>query len=303
MYLEIGRQNSDGRWETTNAVFPGKDLRNNFGERDLENQVHFLEVDGTGEFGVLALGCAPYNGELQAIRGLLAKFDVEYGKLNYIGELAFVPAGPQFRNLAKSEVADRSEFARGQIQAKLPALAAYFRPAAASKIVKELPPDVRAELDKLSQRKKAIEEKVNKEFEAVKPLIEARNLLSDKLRASNENLEKWDEAHGYPEVDLSEKDLAERTALRRDIGHQIIEIKRHDAWIEQRVPYNVIQKYLKLEAAAKQAKQAERNKFPPVKTISEVEQRKQNPEYVALSDRAWEAELALIEFAKLHDLD
>ena len=128
-------------------------------------------------------------------------------------------------------------------------------------------------------------------------------MLSDKLRTSNENLEKWDEAHGYPEVDLSEKDLAERTALRRDIGHQIIEIKRHDAWIEQRVPYNVIQKYLKLEAAAKQAKQAERNKFPPVKIISEVEQRQQNPEYVALSDRAWEAELALIEFAKLHDLD
>lgn len=124
MHIELGGLNTAGQWVVTRALTPGKDERNNFGQYNLENQIHFSDVDGVGQFGVLGLGCKPSNEDIKITRGLMATFEVEQGKLNYIGELALTPVGTGF---VKYDVTDRSDYALKQIQEQLPALEIYFK--------------------------------------------------------------------------------------------------------------------------------------------------------------------------------
>lgn len=126
MYIEIGKQNAEGFWETTNTLYPGKDSRDNFGQTVINDQIHFAEVDGEGQFSVLALGCEPYGDTLKVTKGLIATFNIDFGKLNYIGEVALMTTGIASRRFADIKFADRSEFALTQIQSQLPALERHF---------------------------------------------------------------------------------------------------------------------------------------------------------------------------------
>lgn len=298
MYVEIGKQNADGKWARTNILYPGKDTRNNFGQNDLKDQVHFAEVDGVGKFGVLALGCEPYGGQLQAIRGLLATFDVEYGKLNYIGELALVPLKGSAERFSNIEVADRQTFAQEQIQLQLPALEPYFHANVSEKFVVKLSPERQAELDRMTAELK----KIDKRFENTKRVIEARNALAREIKKSLDVLDLWDEKNGYPQKDLSERKLAEREALRRVSGGLTLKVKRYDDWIDRDIDFDLTEKYMQLEKIAERENKKFRAKYPlDWKTRISKEDIK-NPEFKALSEAAWAADSALAEFAELHDL-
>lgn len=148
MFVEIGRKAENGQYETTNVLYPGRDRRDNFGQDQLENQLQFLEVDKPGEYGITAWGCKPYNLDMEGTVGLIATFDVAYGKLNYIGELGYSEGA---QNIMIFEVGDRTEFALSQIRAQLPELEPYFQTSLMEKYVLKLTEEQKAELEKIQQ--------------------------------------------------------------------------------------------------------------------------------------------------------
>jgi len=147
MYIEFGSMGADGKWASTIALNPGKDKRDNFGQYQLSNEIHFSEIDAEGDFGVLALGCKPHNKPPIMIKSLIATFDVMPGKLNYIGELALVPAGKQPTSFYSVKVADRSDFALDQIRAQLPELESYLAFNVMEKFEIEMSQELRDKLD------------------------------------------------------------------------------------------------------------------------------------------------------------
>jgi len=305
MYLEIGKKSAEGSWETTNTDYPGKDNRNNFGETVLEDQIHFMEVDGFGEFGVLALGCAPYGEELQVIRAFLASFKVEYGKLNYIGEIALVPAGQGGGKFAHIKVEDRSEFGLNQIQSKLPALGAYFQSNVMEKFVPELSPETQAAFDEFAKRQKAEKKKqefLKKEMEKAKPVIEARQLVLESILRAEEALDLWDANNGYPRSGMSDMKLAERRVLKRKRGILYVRLDKYDEMLETDMPYDAMLEYMELHVAADQAREALRDKFPSSTNLSGIKESPESPEFVALKAQSRAANKAKRDFAKLYDL-
>lgn len=302
MYIEIGKQNAEGRWESTNVAYPGKDNRNSFGQTDLKDQVHFVEVDGVGEYGVVALGCEPYGGNMQVVRNLLSTFKVEPGKLNYIGEIALVPVGSEARGFFTAEVMDRSDFAMGQIQLQLPEMDTYFYPNIMEKYVVEVSPQERAKLDRLAAKLKGIKKESDKRTKNANLIIPKRNLLSKELKKANEALDLWDAQNGYPQQDQSDKQIAERRALRRTSGRLIIKIRRYDDWIDGDVPFPITEKYMKLEAAADRARRNQDAKFPSKIGATLSRDLIRDPDYLALSEARSDANEALRAFAERHGL-
>lgn len=165
MYIEFGKKDDQGEWSPTNILYPGKDSREAFGKDKLNDQIHFAEVGGADEYGVIAFGCKPYGRELKTYRGLMAEFRVDHGKLNYIGEVTLLPAGTDF---ATVYVVNRSKFAREQVEVQLPELEPYFHENIMEGYIPQLSKEQQAALDEFDARKKAIQ-----------PLFDMRNNVAN----------------------------------------------------------------------------------------------------------------------------
>ena len=296
MYIEIGQQDANGQWRRTNAMYPGKDNRNDFGQKDLKDQIHFAEVDNVGEYGVIALGCEPYNGQMSAVRSLLATFEVEPGKLNYIGEIALIPTGS--RGFSTVEVADRTDFALEQIQLQLPALESYFHASPMEKYVVEISPEQQAALDRIAETRK----KIHKEVADRNRIIDARNRLFDELTKAQEVLATWDAKNGYPQQPQSKKQAADRMIYLSAVGRINGKVRRYDKWLRDDIDFALTEKYMKLEAVADRARRAKDAKYPRALGEKISEERMNDPEFKKLSDAAWNADVALREFAKRHKM-
>lgn len=300
MYLEIGKKSENGQWATSNRLHPGKDARNKFGQNDLKDQVHFAEVNGEGEYGVLALGCKPYGRELNAIRGLIATFDVEPGKLNYIGEVALAPVVMNRREFSKVEIADRTEFALEQIQTQLPALATHFHPNMMKKFEVEISPEQRAKMDNAAKELEEIRKKSQLRMENANRIIEARNRLVPELKTAIEALDAWDEANGYPKKQMTDRQYDERRKFVRAAGSLTLKIEKYDDWIERDISFPLTQQYMKLERSADRASRLYTSTYPDVTNLSREDMK--HPEFQKLLNATVDADAALSEFAKRHGL-
>jgi len=153
------------------------------------------------------------------------------------------------------EVSDRGDFALDQIRLQLPELESHLTFNTMQKYVEELPPNIRAELDKAlaDSRKKT---------DNANLIIDARNTLVPRLRKARETLDLWDEKHNYPENELSDNEYSERKVISLDVGSIVIKIERYDEWIERDVSFPLTQKYMKLERAVERASKAHAEQFP-----------------------------------------
>lgn len=298
MYIEIGRQNSEGFWETTNTLFPGKDNRDNFGQTVINDQIHFAEVDGEGQFAVLALGCEPYGDTLKITKGLIATFDVNFGELNYIGEIALITTGIASRRFSAIEVADRSEFALTQIQSQRPALEKHFQPNIMKKYVTEFTPQMQAKFDELYKRL----EKIDALTENANRTITVRNKFFEEQKNVQGIIDIWDEKHGYPQKDLTRQQTEDRNKLLRQRGRILRKIERYDDWIDRNIDFALTEKYMALAVAAERAEKDIDDKFPGYLTRSLTEDESNSPEYLTLVNAAWDADAALDEFAERHGM-
>ncbi|MDB2437191.1 hypothetical protein N9W89_00625 [Hellea sp.] len=230
MYIEFGQQNSEGQWDVTNAVFPGKNSLDNFGQDKLMDQIHFVEVDGQGEFGVLAFGCKPYGQELKTYRGLQATFTVDYGRLNYIGELALIPEGREFSTV---EVANRTEFAKKQIQAQLPDLEPFFQENIMEKYVPKLSKELQAALDAMDAQTKALQ-----------PLLNLRNAVARDLNSVNTELHNWKVTYGYVDANTPRDVEKKFKLIIRKKGALKAKLALHDTFIDEGRNLRYVKRYM-----------------------------------------------------------
>lgn len=296
MYIEFGKQNAEGQWSRTNYLNPGKDKRNNFGQVSLANQIHFAELDGGGEYGVLAIGCKPYNDELMIVPGLRTTFEVKPGKLNYIGEIALLPVGGRNSNFFKVEIADRTNFALEQIQSQLPELETHFQSNLMEEYVKELSPEVQAEIEK------AVETARNKANSA-NQMRGLRNRLVEDAAQAKLDLFIWKEANGEDRSRLTDAQNTVLRQLERNHAHKTAKIRRFDIWIARGKDSSTVQKYFALQASHEQARKNLYKKFPE-KPLSQMmsDPDFMNPERLKLTEALSVAREAMQAYEKKHGL-
>ncbi|WP_026941921.1 hypothetical protein [Hellea balneolensis] len=233
MYIEFGQKNAEGQWGTTNVAFPGKDRRNNFGQDKLSDQIHFVEVDGEGEFGIVALGCKPYGKDMKTYRGLMAEFKVDYGRLNYIGEIALLPAGTDF---ATVYLVNRSEFAKEQIRVELVELEPFFQENISETYVPQLSKEQQAALDAMDAREKAM-----------KPLFDLRNQAADQanlaIREWNNHLTKYGGRDNKNETAESKRRSVEIFKRKEALEERV---KLHDKFIDEGRSLDYVRRYIAL---------------------------------------------------------
>jgi hypothetical protein len=231
MYIEFGQKNAEGQWEATNVAFPGKDRRNNFGQDKLSDQIHFVEVDGEGEFGIIAFGCKPYGGDLKTYSGLMAEFNVDYGRLNYIGEVALLPAGDDF---ATVYVVNRSKFAKEQIKLQVPELGLFFQENITERYVPQLSKEQKATLAAMDARKKAMQ-----------PLFDLRNQAADQanlaIREWNDHLTKYGGRDNENETAESKRKSVEIFKRKEALEERV---KLHDKFIDENRSLKYVKRYL-----------------------------------------------------------
>jgi len=232
MYLELGQKNAEEQWEVTNAVFPGKNALDNFGQDKLEDQIHFAEVDGVGEFGVIALGCKPYGRDMRAFRGLFGTFQVDYGRVNYIGEITLIPQGKDYSTV---EMSDRSIFAKAQIETQLPELGEFFQENFAEKYVPKLSKQQQAALDGMAARAKELQ-----------PILDIRNKVANELTAANRDWSNWRAEYGYTsdeipkEVKFEYKKIVSRRAALQS------KLELYDKFIDEGRSLSYVKRYSRL---------------------------------------------------------
>ena len=231
MYIEFGQKNADGNWDTTNIMYPGKDPRNNFGQQNIQNQIHFAEVDGVGEYGIVALGCKPYGEELKIYRELLAKFEVESGRLNYIGEAVLLPVRTDF---ATVHVVNRAEFAKEQIREQLPKLEQAFQEQIMERYIPELSKEQQEIINAIEARNKAMQ-----------PLLDMRNEVAREYNLVVDERNKWMELYGGRS---NENKTAEAERQFDQIFHkkEALEAKLelHDTFIDERRSLKYVKRYM-----------------------------------------------------------
>ena len=123
MMVEISALGANGEWAASNILYPGKDKRDSMGEVLIENQPHFAALSKPGKHAVTGLGCQTHGQGMQGIRGLLAFFDAEPGKLKYVGEITYkyVSGGH-----ANAQIADRKVDVAAKISERYPDLLEHF---------------------------------------------------------------------------------------------------------------------------------------------------------------------------------
>lgn len=231
MYIEFGKKNAQGEWLTTNILYPGKNSREAFGAEKLNNQIHFAEVDGAGEYGVIAFGCKPYGRELKTHKGLMAEFKVDHGKLNYIGEVTLLPAGTNF---ATVYVVNRSKFAREKIEAQMPELKPYFHENIMEGYIPQLSKEQQAALDAFEARKKAL-----------RPLFDMRNQVADEYNVAAREWNDWMAKYGGPD-NPNKTAQAERESLEIFKRMEALEdrIELHDKFIDEGRNVAYVKRYI-----------------------------------------------------------
>lgn len=233
MFVEIGRQGEDGRFETTNVLFPGRSKRENFGQDQLRNQLQFFEVSKPGTYGITGWGCKPYNLDMQGTRGLIATFTVDYGKLNYIGELAYTE---ETQDSVIFEVGDRADFALEQIRALQPQLEPFFHPMPMKKYVLEFSEEEEAAFEKLQTQ--------IVKSQAFNNRIEAFNANAKKISGE---LASMKAVYGHlSEDDWPDNSLLKYNVLQRKQFENNETILRLNYFINKKSGIAVIEKYLDL---------------------------------------------------------
>jgi len=299
MFMRIGKKDAAGEWQTTNEVFPGKDKRDNFGQYQLSNQIHFAEVDNDGEFGVIALGCKAPGKQLIAIQGLQATFEITPDKLNYIGEIALVSIGSVHnQSFFLVNVTDRTDFARQQLETQLPALDVHFQAniAQTKKHFLDLPPDAQADLEKITER--AQQKRDNRRL-----LINARAEFNETVAQARLEKAHWERANGTNRHRHTDQQTAERRALNDNVRRLQSKLYRFDDWISRDIDFAIIQKYLALEKSSRQAQKTYHDKYPPL-PLSQIltGETSSSPERDRLRKRYIETGKAYRDFEEKHDL-
>jgi len=282
MYLEFGQKNAEGQWSVTNAVFPGKNVLDNFGQDKLEDQIHFSEVNGVGEFGVIALGCKPYGREMRTYKGLFATFEVDYGRLNYIGEISLIPRG---NNFSAVEVADRTEFATEQIQARLPALNQYFQENIMEKYEVKISPERQAKLDEL-----------DKKIAKLKTISEAQKKVVDEHNSYLAHLESWEQTQGYPEKELSKTLERKRKNKVGQLSYLSKKVDLYNKFIKEDRSLTYIERYIVLYDNVEKHRKILRAKYSIDWSFSK--DKPKEPERKRLEDNYYAARDALTAFEK-----
>jgi len=287
MYVEFGQQSDDGVWDyRTHSVSPGQDNRENFGQQNLKDQLHFAEVSQPGEYGVLKLGCKPYGADRvqEFSRGLQGTFNVEAGKLNYIGELALVPKGyASFEAL----IENRSAYAVEQIEAKLPSLSQFFHQSIVDKTGIELSPEQKA-------RKAEIYANLNR----FQTLGEARNKVVKEHDRARAEYKVWKDKHNYVRVNAPDDVKIEHNNILMKADYLAKKVALYDRFIIERRPDVYISEYIRLYDSLENHYIAFFKEFPlkypdftPVKFSGDL-----NFEQAKLIDNVMESRLKLEEF-------
>ncbi len=233
MYIEFGKKDAQGGWSLTNVMYPGKDVRDNFGQDELNDQIHFAEIDGPGEFGIIAFGCKPYGQDLKTYKGLMAEFKVDHGKLNYVGEVTLLPAGADFSTVY---VVNRSKFARDQIAVQLPELEPYFHENIMEMYLPKLSKEQQAALDDFEVRKKALQ-----------PIFDMRNRVKDDYNLSVRQWNDYLNKYGGPnnKNKTAESDRKSLEIFKRKEALEV-RLKLHDKFIDEGRSLKYVRKYISL---------------------------------------------------------
>jgi len=297
MYIEFGKKDAEGKWPSILSSNPGKDKNENFGQFQLSNQIHFLEIEAGGEFGVTALGCKPHNKRPIMIEGLFATFEVTPEKLNYIGEIALIPSGEsQGQSLFRVNVTDRGDFALNQIRTQLPRLETYFQFNTMEKYVEELPPELLANLKELDEVVRNTTEKTHK-------IKAARNQLIDEVAMAHLEFEIWKDENGHDRRRLTEAQRVTYEQLDNDLMWARSKIYLFDLWVRHGKSYTEIQNFMTLVTDENHARKIYDTKFPS-KSFSELSESELNdPERIRLSEALTKARDARSAYEKIHGLE
>lgn len=231
MYIELGKKNAQGEWSLTNVMFPGKDVRDNFGQDELANQTHFAEVDGEGDYGVIGLGCKPYGREVKIYKGLFATFKVMENRLNYIGEIALIPTGSDF---ATVYIVNGTDFTKDQIRVQMPELEPFLHESIMEKYVPKLSKEQQAALDGFEARKKAM-----------RPVFEMRKQVVVEYNLAAKEWNDWLDKYGGRDNENKTTD-AERKSLKIFKRMEALEdrIDLYDTFIEEGRSLKYVKRYI-----------------------------------------------------------
>lgn len=254
MYAEIShRAGPDEPWEVIAAMWPGKNPKEKYGERFIENQMYFMALTTEGPHALTAFGCKPVNGESQVVRGVFSIFTPEPGKLSYLGEVGPWDTRKMF---LKVDFADRRDMALEKVTHINPELASYFTPAVMEKYVRKLTPEEEASLNASRQIVKDLKIKQDVRRNAVSRYNEARDSYLT-LKA----------VYGGTSSKLLSPDAqAERDMLIRNMTVYNASIEKIDQMIASRKSGAQIQKYAALQKAydaAAEEYEAYRKQVPP----------------------------------------
>ncbi|MEP3890478.1 MAG: hypothetical protein ABJN69_08410 [Hellea sp.] len=285
MYIEFGQQDSEGEWiYRTHSISPGRDARESFGQQNLKDQLHFAEFETSGEFGVLALGCKPYGKDLMTTRKLLATFDVDDGKLNYIGEIALIPKSYRFFDV---EVDQRTDFALEQIKAQMPELEAYFHRNIMTKFSVKLSPEQKDRKEQIYARARQFEQ-----------LLKVRDSIvreHDKVRGE---MKAWEALHGYVKVDAPDAVKIERNKILLKASYLKNKVALYDRSVAESRSSAYVDEYVKLYDKLEAQRRIYFTKYPikypdfsPIRINGKLD-----PEQVQLADNIMEARIDLEDF-------
>ncbi len=287
MYVEFGQQSADGEWDyRTHSISPGQDNRENFGQQSLKDQLHFAEFSQPGEYGILKLGCRPYGADrvLEYSRGLQGTFNVEAGKLNYIGELALVPKG--YASFEAS-IENRSDFAIEQIESRLPGLSKFFHESIVDKTSTELSPEQKA-------RKAEIYANLNR----FQTLGEARNKVVKEHDKARAEYKVWKDKYSYVRVNAPNDVKIEHNNILIKADYLAKKVALYDRFIIEKRSEAYIREYIRLYDSLENHYLAFFKEFPlkypdfsPVKVSGDL-----NLEQAKLIDNVMEARLKMEEF-------
>lgn len=243
MYIELGKKNAQGEWSLTNVMFPGKDVRDNFGQDELANQTHFAEVDGEGDYGVIGLGCKPYGREVKIYKGLFATFKVMENRLNYIGEIALIPTGSDF---ATVYIVNGTDFTEKQIRLQMPELEPFFNETIMEKYVPQISKEQQAALDA-----------IDAEMKAVQPLLDMRNQVVSELNVVIKEWNNFIDIHGErSRADAAPEVKREFSRIFRKKRVLEAQLELHDKFIKQRRSAKYVKKYMSLHTDYEAKKEA-----------------------------------------------
>lgn len=287
MYIEFGQQSSDGEWDyRTHSISPGQDDRETFGQQDLKDQLHFAEVLKPGEYGVLALGCKPYGADrMKRIkRGFSGTFNIEKGKLNYIGELSLIPRGYASFDV---DVENRSGFASGQIGLRMPGLSTFFHESIVEKTSTQLSP-----------KQKARKDEIHANLNRFQTLVETRNKVVKEHDKARAEYKSWKAKHSYVRVNAPDEVKIEHNNILMKADYLAKKVALYERFIIEKRSDAYISEYIRLYDNLENHYRAFYKKFPlkypdfsPAKVGGELKSKQ-----VRIIDNVAEARLKLEEF-------